>query len=93
MGELDFFKSCLDALGWYKLRFATLTSLIEDIKFKHLDERIMLWLKKQDKKIIEITHECLANELGSSRAVISRLLKILESKGSVILHIGKIELK
>jgi CRP/FNR family transcriptional regulator len=76
----------------YQLRFSTLTNLISDIKFKRLDERILEWLEKENRKIVEITHEQLATELGSSRVVISRLLKVLESKGNIILHRGKIEL-
>ncbi len=76
----------------YQLRFSTLTNLISDIKFKRLDERILEWLQKQNSNIIETTHEHIATELGSSRVVISRLLKTLEAKGNVILHRGKIEL-
>jgi len=76
----------------YQLRFTSLANLINDIKFKRLDERILDWLQKQDEKIIETTHEFIANELGSSRVVVSRLLKELEQQGKVILHRGKIEL-
>ena len=76
----------------YQLRFTSLANLINDIKFKRLDERILDWLQKQDEKIIETTHEFIANELGSSRVVISRLLKELEQQEKVILHRGKIEL-
>ena len=75
----------------YQLRFTSLANLINDIKFKRLDERILDWLQKQDSKIIKTTHEFIANELGSSRVVISRLLKELEQQGKVILHRGKIE--
>ena len=77
----------------YQLRFEELTSLINDIKFKRLDVRILEWLNKQSEKTIEITHAQLAVELGSSRVVVSRLLKELEQKGAVALHRGKIELK
>ena len=76
----------------YQLRFEELTGLINDIKFKRLDTRIIEWLQKQPHKNIEITHEELAIKLGSSRVVVSRLLKELEQKGTVILHRGKIEL-
>ena len=76
----------------YQLRFTSLANLINDIKFKRLDARILDWLQKQDEKIIETTHEFIANELGSSRVVISRLLKELEQQEKVILHRGKIEL-
>lgn len=73
----------------YQLRFEELTSL----KFKRLDTRILEWLNKQSEKTIEITHAQLSTELGSSRVVVSRLLKELEQKGAVALHRGKIELK
>lgn len=75
----------------YQLRFEELTSLINDIKFKRLDTRILEWLNKQSEKMIDTTHEQLATELGSSRVVVSRLLKELEQKGTIILHRGKIE--
>ena len=75
----------------YQLRFEELTGLINDIKFKRLDTRIIEWLQKQPNSMIEITHEQLATELGSSRVVISRLLKEMEQKGTLILHRGKIE--
>ena len=85
----DVYQSYLFSL--YQLRFEELTGLINDIKFKRLDTRIVEWLKKQPSHMIETTHEQLATELGSSRVVISRLLKELEQKGFVVLHRGKIE--
>ena len=86
----DIYQSYLFSL--YQLRFSTLTNLISDIKFKRLDERILEWLQKQNSNIIETTHEHIATELGSSRVVISRLLKELEKKEKLILHRGRIEL-
>jgi len=85
----DVYQSYLFSL--YQLRFEELTGLINDIKFKRLDTRIEEWLSKQPSRIIETTHEQLALELGSSRVVISRLLKEFEQKGIVTLHRGKIE--
>lgn len=85
----DVYQSYLFSL--YQLRFEELTGLINDIKFKRLDTRIIEWLEKQPQKLIDITHEQLAIELGSSRVVVSRLLKELEQKGTVTLHRGKIE--
>ena len=75
----------------YQLRFEALTSLINDIKFKRLDTRILEWLNKQSEKMIDTTHEQLAVKLGSSRVVVSRLLKELEQKGTLKLHRGRIE--
>jgi CRP/FNR family transcriptional regulator len=86
----DIYQTYLFSL--YQLRFEELTSLINDIKFKRLDTRILEWLRKQPTDIIEITHEELAIKLGSSRVVMSRLLKELEQKGTVALHRAKIEL-
>jgi CRP/FNR family transcriptional regulator len=76
----------------YQLRFEELTGLINDIRFKRLDTRILEWLNKEKNNPIEITHAQLATKLGSSRVVISRLLKELEQKGKVLLHRGKIEI-
>ena len=85
----DIYQNYLFSL--YQLRFEELTSLINDIKFKRLDTRILEWLNKQPEKMIDTTHEQLAVELGSSRVVVSRLLKELEQKGTLKLHRGKIE--
>ncbi len=76
----------------YQLRFETLACLINDIKFKHLDVRILEWLQKQKNDMIEVTHEHIGIELGSSRVVVSRVLKELENKGYIMLHRGKIEI-
>ena len=75
----------------YQLRFEELTSLVNDIKFKRLDIRVLEWLQKQPTQLISITHEQLATKLGTSRVVISRLLKEMELEGKVKLHRGKIE--
>lgn len=76
----------------FSIKFSSLTTLIEDIKFKKLDTRILEFLKMKNKKIIQITHEELANDLGTSRVVISRILKDLEHKNIIKLHRKKIEL-
>jgi CRP/FNR family transcriptional regulator len=76
----------------YQLRFEELTTLLNDIKFKRLETRIMEWLIKQKQPAIQITHEELAVKLSSSRVAVSRLLKEMEQKGALILHRGKIEI-
>lgn len=75
----------------YTIRMADMATLINDIKFKKLDKRVLEWLQKHDKKTIKITHEEIANSLGSNRVVISRTLKELEKSGKVKLHRGSIE--
>ena len=76
----------------FSLKFNTLTTLIEDIKFKRLDTRVLEHLKNKEQTIIDITHEKIANDLDTSRVVISRILKDLENKQFLKLHRGKIEL-
>jgi len=74
----------------YTLRISALAKLVNDIKFKKLDERILDWLKSQSIKTVVTTHETIANELGSTRVVISRLLKELEKDNKVALTRGAI---
>ena len=76
----------------FALRLESMAGLIEDVRFKKLDHRLLDWLHEQDESIIKITHEKLASHLGTSREVISRLLKEFEHNGIVKLHRGKIEL-
>jgi len=73
-------------------QFSTLAETIEEIKFIRLEDRLLRWMKKQATPKVEITHEELALELGSSRVVISRALKALEAQDKVSLHRGYITL-
>jgi len=80
----------------YHKRFEELLKIVNSIAFKKVDERLLTLLyKKQElsgNKILNITHEQLANELGTARVVVSRLLKQLEEIGKVKLGRNKIEL-
>jgi len=72
------------------LRLDSVARVLENVKFKHLDERIYEWLKTQNKKEIIITHDELANILGSSRVVVSRNLKKLEKENLIVLSRARI---
>lgn len=80
----------------YHKRFEELLEIINAISFKKVDERLLALLHKKaalkTSKTIEITHEQLANELGTARVVVSRLLKQLENKGLVELGRNKVKL-
>ncbi len=76
----------------YTLRMGNLARLVNDIKFKKLPQRVLEWLKSQNQLLVKTTHETIANELGSTRVVISRVLKELENSGKVKLTRGEIEL-
>ncbi|RZJ78148.1 MAG: Crp/Fnr family transcriptional regulator [Flavobacterium sp.] len=75
----------------YHKRFEELLEIVNAIAFKKVDERLLNLLHKKaeltDNKTIAITHEQLANELGTARVVVSRLLKQLEDQGTV--HLGR----
>ena len=75
----------------YTIRMTDLAKLVNDIKFKKLDARLLEWLQKHEEKKINVTHEEIATSLGSARVVISRTLKELEREGKVVLHRGTIE--
>jgi CRP/FNR family transcriptional regulator len=80
----------------YHKRFEELLEVINEVAFKKMDERLLNLLNKKTEnlqsKSMHITHEQLANELGTSRVVVSRLLKQLEDEQRVILGRNKITL-
>lgn len=75
----------------FALKLTSLATLVEDIKFKPLKQRVLAFLKTKNQNEIQITHEKIAQYLGTSRVVISRILKELEKEGSLLLHRGHIE--
>src|SRR5690554_5847091 len=74
----------------YNSRFNELLSAIDNIAFKHMDQRLIDYLEETSKvnnsQTIQKTHQEIANELNSSRVVISRLLKALENEGRIKLN-------
>lgn len=81
----------------YRTRFDELLITLDNVAFRSMDERLEFYLKRardvQQTNMIEISHQEIANELNSSREVISRLLKKMEQKGRLSLHRNVIELK
>jgi len=77
-------------------KFEELLKVIEILTFSHKDKRLLEYLKKEAKlngnNIIKSTHQHIAYELGSSREVISRLLKKLEHEGFIQLKQGAVEI-
>jgi CRP/FNR family transcriptional regulator len=77
-------------------RFNELLSMIDQIAFQRLDERLVSYLKEKSKAtgsvLIHASHEQIAIDLASSREVISRLLKRLENEQKVILYRNQIKL-
>lgn len=77
-------------------RFIELLKSIESIAFHRLDERLIEYLNEKQRitgsSVIKISHNTIADELATSRVVISRLLKQLENNKKVILYRNEIKL-
>jgi CRP/FNR family transcriptional regulator len=87
------FKSFI--LKTYQHRFEELLNTIDSIAFHNLDDRLSQLLKQKSEKEgseLKTTHQELANQLNSSREVISRLLKQMERKGKIQMGRNKITL-
>ncbi len=80
----------------YHRRFEELLDVVNAIAFRKVDERLLLLLQKKAEltgsRILNVSHEQIANELATARAVVSRLLKRLEEDGMVKLGRNRIEL-
>ncbi len=76
----------------YNNRFNLVLTLIDELLFHKLDFRLSVFLlrKYEMGSPLKITHQEIADELGSRREVISRILKDLESRGIVKLSRGSI---
>lgn len=80
----------------YHKRFEELLEVVNAVAFKKMDERLLDLLQKKceltNNQTLSVTHEQLANELGTAREVVSRLLKNMEDKGLVQLGRNKVSL-
>ncbi len=77
--------------GLLSQRMIGLIELVDTVTFESLDVRLEAWLQAHaDQQIIHTTHQQIAEELASSREVISRLLKKFENNGTVVLGRGTI---
>jgi len=67
-------------------RLATVMALVEEVAFGRMDQRVREYvMEKAEGGVLRCTHQKIANDLGTSREVVSRILKDLESKGVVAL--------
>ena len=67
-------------------RMSELLDTFDSVVFKHLDERLLFYLHQHYKasgELLNLSHQQIADELNSSREVITRLLKKLEDGGFV----------
>lgn len=79
-------------------RFENVVEGLEKVTFDSIENRLINYfnVKLEDNngaRIIYTTHEKIAADIGSSREVVSRSLKILEKRGLLELGRGKIKIK
>lgn len=80
----------------YSNRFSEMLEAIDSLAFSNMHDRIYRYLK--DKVLVtkttelDVTHQEIANDLHSSRVVISRLLKSLENEGKIKISRNKLKI-
>ena len=77
-------------------RLSHMVDLISGFAFERLDLRVAVWLadhfERSSGHLIKVTHNDVADELGTTREMISRILKDFEHKRCIQLSRGKIHL-
>lgn len=80
----------------YQTRFEELLQMVTRGNFDSIDEKVLFHLRQRSALLksntIPITHQTIANEIGSAREVVSRSLKQMEHEGKIRLMRGKVEL-
>lgn len=84
-------------INTFMTRYTELLRAFDELSFKKIDVRIINYLKEYSKrnttKIIKRTHQDIANEIGTTRVVVSRILKNMENIGVLKLRRGTVILK
>lgn len=81
--------------GLISKRLADVISVLENVAFQRMDVRIAAYLLGQPRSRrdeVETTHQIVAAELGTSREVVSRILKDFEAKGLIYRSRGMIRI-
>ena len=77
-------------------RFSEVMWLMEQIMWKSMDKRLAAFLVEESRldetTCLKITHESIANHLGTAREVVTRMLRYFQSEGMVRLTRGTVEL-
>ena len=77
-------------------RFSEVMWLMEQIMWKSFDKRLAAFLLEEcaleDTMSLKITHEKIANHMGTAREVVTRMLRYFQSEGMVNLTRGTVEL-
>jgi len=73
----------------YRSRYEELLKTINETAFKNMDERLEFYIKRHIKQFgntVHLTHQEIANDLNTSREVVSRLLKKMENNSWIIMN-------
>jgi CRP/FNR family transcriptional regulator len=76
-------------------RVVSLVDTVDDVAFRRMDVRVAQLLVRRSggrQGTVAITHQAIADELGSSREVVSRILEDLQARGQIRLSRGAVEL-
>lgn len=77
-------------------RFSEVMWLVEQVLWKSFDRRLAAFLLEEqaleEKSTLHITHEKIANHLGTAREVVTRMLRYFQSEGMVSLSRGTVEI-
>ena len=76
--------------------FSDLMFLMEQIMWKSFDKRLAAFLLEESRleetKVLKITHEKIANHMGTAREVVTRMLRYFQNEGMVKLTRGAVEI-
>lgn len=77
-------------------RMSDIVWLMEQIMWQSFDKRLASFLLEEstldDSDTLQITHETIANHLGTAREVVTRMLKYFKSEGIIELSRGSIKI-
>ncbi|GGP28150.1 Crp/Fnr family transcriptional regulator [Silvimonas amylolytica] len=85
--QLEVFRN--QVFNRFSERLTELMNLVTAVAFQKLDQRLAAFLISRESPI-ELTHQAIADELGSFRELVSRLLKDFENRGWVQLERGQV---
>lgn len=78
-------------------RFSDVMWLIDQLLWKKMDQRIAAFLIEEadlnESNTLKLTHEAIANHLGTAREVVTRMLKYLQNEGAVRLGRGTVTIE
>ena len=79
--------------GFLSSRLASVMQLVEEVAFRRMDERLAAFLRREARGAptsVRMTHDAIADRLGTAREVVSRLLGQMAQRGEVELHRGEV---